>query len=254
MSETDEREMTLLEHLGELRTRIIRSIMALAVATLLALLIAPQVFRLLRVPVGEGRLIAIGPTETIVAYFKIALLSGLVLAMPVIVYQLFRFVSPGLTAKERRTLLLLVPAASISFATGVLFAALVLLPFAVRYLQGFLSDVVAQTWSLSPYISFVTTFLLGMGLVFETPLVVYFLARVGVVTPAFLSHYRRYAIVLLAVIAAIITPTPDPFNMMLVMVPLLLLYELGVLLARIAVRRRRATRTSKSTERRSQEA
>lgn len=151
-------------------------------------------------------------------------------------------------------MLLLIPAASVSFAVGVLFAALVLLPLAVRYLQGFLSDVVAQTWSLSSYISFVTTFLLAMGIVFETPLVVYFLARVGIVTPAFLAHYRRYAIVLLAVIAAIITPTPDPFNMMLVMVPLLFLYELGVLLARVAVRRRRATPAEKRTERRSQEA
>ena len=254
MSESSEPEMTLLEHLGELRARVIRSILALAAATAVALLFTPQVFRLLRAPLGEGRLIAIGPTETIVAYFKIALLSGLVLAMPVITYQLFRFVSPGLTRQERRSLLLLIPAASISFAAGILFAALVLLPFAVGYLQGFLSDVVAQTWSLSPYISFVTTFLLAMGLVFETPLVIYFLARVGIVTPAFLSHYRRYAIVLLAVVAAVITPTPDPFNMLLVMVPLLLLYELGVLLARVAARRRPAPRSRNPTERRSQEA
>ncbi|MBI2845540.1 MAG: twin-arginine translocase subunit TatC [Chloroflexi bacterium] len=226
--------MSLLEHLSELRYRLILSLLALGAGTVISLVFAREIFQLLLLPVGGGTVIALNPTETIVVYFKVSILSGLVLAMPVILYQFIRFLAPGLTPREKRYLYLLVPAASLSFALGVVFAASVILPFAVNYLQGFLSDVVTQTWAISPYIDFVVTFLLAMGLVFETPLVIFFLAKIGIVTPAFLSHYRRHAIVLIAVIAAVITPTPDPFNMMLVMLPLWGLYEVGILLARFA--------------------
>lgn len=226
--------MTLVEHLGELRGRLIKSVIALAVTTLFSLLFTRQFLAILIAPMGESQPIALRPTEAIISYFRIALICGLVLAMPVIIYQLLRFVLPGLTRQERRYVFFLVPGAGISFAIGVAFAAFVMLPFAVNYLKGFLSDLVQPTYSLEYYISFVTTMLLWVGLIFETPLMMFFLAKIGLINAKQLSRYRKYAILVIAIIAAVITPTPDPFNMSLVMGPLWILYEIGVLLARLA--------------------
>jgi sec-independent protein translocase protein TatC len=158
--------------------------------------------------------------------------------MPFIVYQLFCFVAPGLKPKEKRYLFIFAPIASLFFASGVAFASLVMLPFSIKYLQGFLSDIIKPLYSIGHYISFVTSLLLWVGLSFETPLLIFFLAKLGVVNPKMLRRSRRYVYLLIAFIAAIITPTPDPFNMMLVMLPLLVLYEVGVILARLAYRRR----------------
>jgi len=226
--------MTLVEHLGELRGRLIKSVIALAITTMFSLLFTKQFLAILIAPMGESQPIALRPTEAIISYFRIALICGLVLAMPVIIYQLLRFVLPGLTRQERRYVFFLVPGAGISFAIGVAFAAFVMLPFAVNYLKGFLSDLVQPTYSLEYYISFVTTMLLWVGLIFETPLMMFFLAKIGLINAKQLSRYRKYAILVIAIIAAVITPTPDPFNMSLVMGPLWILYEIGVLLARLA--------------------
>lgn len=226
--------MTLVGHLSELRGRLIKSVIALAVTTLFSLLFTRQFLALLIAPMGESHPVALRPTETIISYFRIALISGLVLAMPVIVYQLLRFVLPGLTRKERRYVYFLVPGATLSFAAGVAFAALVMLPFAVGYLKGFLSDLVQPTYSLEYYISFVTTLLLWVGIIFETPLMMFFLAKIGLINARQLSHYRKYAVLVIAIVAAVITPTPDPFNMSLVMGPLWILYEIGILLAKLA--------------------
>jgi len=151
---------------------------------------------------------------------------------------MFAFVVPGLTPKERRYLYTIVPAAALLFALGVAFSSLVMLPFTLSYLQSFLSDLIEPNYSIDFYISFVTNFVLYVGLSFETPLVIAGLARLGVVSPAGLRKGRRYAIVIVAIVAAVITPTPDPFNMTLVMLPLLLLYEVGILLARFTYRPR----------------
>ncbi len=226
--------MTLVEHLGELRGRLIKSVIALAITTMFSLLFTKQFLAILIAPMGESQPIALRPTEAIISYFRIALICGLVLAMPVIIYQLLRFVLPGLTRQERRYVFFLVPGAGISFAIGVAFAAFVMLPFAVNYLKGFLSDLVQPTYSLEYYISFVTTMLLWVGLIFETPLMMFFLAKIGLINAKQLSRYRKYAILVIAIIAAVITPTPDPFNMSLVMGPLWILYEIGILLARLA--------------------
>ena len=165
---------------------------------------------------------------------KVALLSGLVLAMPLIVYQIGRFVMPGLTKKERRYLFLLVPGATLCFVTGVAFAYFIMLPSAIGFLQTFMADIIEQQWAIGEYLSFVTSLLFWIGVAFELPLFVYFLAKLGIVDAQMLSKNRKYAIVAIAVLAAVITPTVDPFNMALVMGPLVILYEIGVLLARIA--------------------
>ena len=158
--------------------------------------------------------------------------------MPVIFYQFMAFIMPGLTKEEKRALLYIIPAATLLFATGVGFAAFVMLPFTLSYLQSFLADLIEPNYSIDYYISFVTNFTLAVGAAFETPLAIAFLSRLGFVSPDGLKRGRRYAVVVIAILAAVITPTPDPFNMMLVMAPLLLLYEFGILLSRITYRPR----------------
>jgi sec-independent protein translocase protein TatC len=230
-----EGQMTILEHLEELRTRLIRALLALAAGTAISFIFTTQVMRLLIAPAGI-KPVFLRPTEMFVTYFQVAMLTGVILAMPVIVYQLVRYVWPGLQVSERKYLIFIVPAATFSFVAGLAFTYYILLPYALRYLVSFGGDLVTAEWAISEYITFVTTLLFWSGVVFETPLIIFFLARLHLVTPQFLSKNRRYAIIIIAVIAAVITPTPDPFNMGLVMVPLLIMYELGILLARLAYR------------------
>ncbi len=233
-AKTAQAEMPLLGHLEELRQRLVKAILALLIGTFIGMGLAPSVLKLLIDPLGEQTPLAISPTEAPAVFFKVAIIIGLVVAMPVIMYQVFRFVSPGLERHERRYVLIGAPAASLSFAIGVIFAATVLLPAALPFLKGFLSGIVEQRYSIDRYIAFVGNMLLWAGLVFETPLVMYFLAKLGVVTPQGFAKARRIVIIGAAAGAAVITPTTDPVNMLLVMGPFMLLYELGILLARVA--------------------
>jgi sec-independent protein translocase protein TatC len=231
-------QMTLLEHLVELRSRLVRASVALLIATAISFIFADRLVDIFTVPIG-GReaLEAIDVTENIGVFMRVSLIGGLVLAMPVIVYQFIRFVVPGLTREERRYLWIVVPSASILFLGGVAFAYFVMLPVAVPFLIGFL-DIPTRPRPQS-YFGFVSRLMFWIGVSFEMPLILAFLARLGIITPQTLKQNRKYAIVLIAVVAAAITPTVDPVNMLLVMAPLMLLYELGVLLSRFTYRQRR---------------
>lgn len=226
--------MPLMEHLVELRNRLIRVFIALFITTGVSFIFAKQVFLILMVPLGDARLQALRPTETLGNYMKVSLLCGLILAMPVIVYQIGRFLLPGLTKQERKYLLFLVPGATLCFLTGVAFAYFVMLRASIGFLQDFLADLIEQQWTVGDYLSFVTSLLFWIGVAFELPLFIYFLAKAGVIDAETLSKNRKYALIAIAVLAAVITPTVDPLNMALVMGPLIVLYELGVLLAKIA--------------------
>jgi sec-independent protein translocase protein TatC len=234
----EDRTMTVLEHLVEFRQRLIKAILALLITTFFSLLFTRRLLALLTAPMGDNLPQAISPTETIVIYFKVALIGGVLLAMPVIVYQLIRFIVPGLYPHEKRYLLIIVPAASLLFATGVAFAYYVMLPAAIPFLLGFMGDIIRQQWTIEKYISLVTGLMFWVGVIFETPLVIAFLAYLGIVSPGTLWKNFRYAIVLIAIIAAVATPTPDPINMSLLMLPLILLYLLSILLALLVYRRR----------------
>jgi len=226
--------MPLMDHLKELRNRLIKIAIVLVIATVVSLIFAKQAVIILIRPMGDNLPQALKPTETLSNYMKVALICGVTLAMPVIVYQIGRFITPGLNPKEKRYLLLLVPGATICFITGVAFAYFIMLPTAIPFLQGFMSDIVKQQWTIGDYLSFVSNLLFWIGVSFELPLFVYFLAKLGIISDKTLRKNRKYAIIVIAVLAAVITPTVDPLNMALVMGPLILLYELGVLLARIA--------------------
>jgi sec-independent protein translocase protein TatC len=226
--------MPLMEHLKELRNRLIWAFGALLVTTAASLAFAKQVLKILIAPMGDTLPQALKPTESLGNYMKVALLCGVILAMPFIVYQIGRFVMPGLTKKERRYLFLLVPGATLCFVTGVAFAYFIMMPAAIPFLQGFMADIIKQQWAIGEYLSFVTSLLLWVGVSFEEPLFVYFLAKLGIVNAKMLSKNRKYALVLIAILSAVITPTVDPLNMMLVMGPLVVLYELGIILAKLA--------------------
>lgn len=229
--------MTLMEHLKEFRDRLIRIVIALVVATALGFIFSDYLIDVLAVPLGGRQALeAIDVTENMGVFMRVSLLAGVAIAMPVIVYQVLAFIVPGLTKGERRALWIVVPGATALFLAGVAFCYFVMLPVAVPFLISFLN--IPTKPRPSTYFGFVTQLMLWIGLAFETPLIMAFLARIGIVTPQLLSKYRRYAIVVCAVIAAVITPTVDPVNMSLVMVPLVLLYELGVILARIMYRKR----------------
>lgn len=234
MANDKEEEMTLIGHLEELRARLIKSVIALASATLLSLLFAPRLLKILIAPAGDIKPIFLRPTEGFVLYMRVAFISGAALAMPIILYQAIRFIIPGLRANERRYLYVILPGAAFFFLLGVAFAYFVMLPVALKYLLKFGSDIAEAKWAIGEYIPFVTNLMFWVGVVFETPMLMFFLAKFGIVTPKMLSGARRYAWLAIAVLAAIITPTADPFNMLLVMAPLLVLYEFGLLLAKLA--------------------
>lgn len=226
--------MPLMEHLKELRNRLIRIFIALFITTAISFFFAKYAFEFLMVPLGDARLQALRPTETLGNYMKVSLLSGIILAMPVIVYQIGRFLMPGLTKSERRYLLVLVPGATICFLAGVAFAYFIMLPASIGFLQTFMADLIEQQWTVGDYMSFVTSLMFWIGIAFELPLFVYFLTKAGILDADMLMKNFKYAIVVIALLAAVITPTVDPLNMALVMGPLIILYLIGVVLAKVA--------------------
>ncbi len=233
----EDSRMGLLEHLGELRTRLIWVVGALLIGTLVSFIFVERLLAIITEPVGEA-LIAIGPTDTIGIFFRVGFVAGAVIAMPVIVYQIVAFIAPGLYPHEKRMLFLILPGIMALFLIGAWFAFKIMLPVATGFLQNFLGSVINQEWTIDRYVSFVTRIVFWIGVFFETPLVIAFLARIGLVTGPKLLSYWRQAIVGVSVIAAIITPTVDPVNMAIVMLPLIVLYFLGVGLAYILYRPR----------------
>ncbi|MFQ5611146.1 MAG: twin-arginine translocase subunit TatC [Anaerolineae bacterium] len=231
-------QMTLLEHLDELRVRLIRVSIAILVTTLLSFIFSKFLVEILARPLPEGinSLESIDVTENISVFMRVSLASGIILAMPIILYQIIAFIVPGLTSAERRFLYFTIPPATLLFLLGVAFAYFIMLPTAIPFLIGFL-DIPTQPRP-STYFGFVSRLILWIGLSFELPIIMGLLARLGIITPNFLVRNLRYAIVIIAILAALITPTPDPINMGLAMTPLLLLYLLGIILARVMYRPR----------------
>ncbi len=227
--------MPLLEHLEELRQRLFKAFAALVVATAISFAFAGPLVDFLSAPIGGRRaLVSIEITENVAIFMRVSMLSGVVLAMPVIVYQVARFVLPGLTDRERRWLLLGVPFASVLFLSGVAFTWYIMLPAAVPFLMNFLG--IKTQVRPNNYFSFATSLMFWIGLAFEMPLVVMFLAKLKFVRASQLIKYWRYAVVAIAIVAAVITPTVDPFNMGLVMLPMGALYVISIVLAAIAGR------------------
>ena len=234
-------EQTLLQHLNELRIRLTWAAVGLVGATIVSFLFAEPLLNFLLMPYarsipGGAQLQTLRPTEGLETFFKVSLLSGAIIAMPIILYQFWLFIVPGLTQSERRYVYVFIPSALLLFGLGIAFAWFVLVPAAVLFLANFLPEVFKTEWQSQEYISFLITMLFWIGVSFEMPVVIYFVARLGLVTATTLREQWRIAIVAIAVIAAAITPSIDPVTMLLTMAPLILLYGLSIVLAVIGQR------------------
>ncbi|MBK6327054.1 MAG: twin-arginine translocase subunit TatC [Chloroflexi bacterium] len=229
-------EQTLLEHLNELRKRMTWAALALVIGTVVSFIFAQDILLFLLEPYN-GQLQTLRPTEGIETFFKVALVSGVILSMPVILFQFWLFISPGLTKKERRYVYLFIPAALGLFLLGIAFAWFVLVPAAVAFLSSFMPSVFKTDWTGQEYIGFILAMLFWLGISFQMPIIIYVLSVVGLVSGPMMRDQWRVAVVGVAILAAAITPSIDPVTMLLTMAPLLVLYFLSIGLAFLGYRR-----------------
>ena len=239
----NDRHLSILQHLAELRRRVFISVLALLVGSAAAFPFWEEIVKLLVRSVPDINLIAVELTETLSTSIKVSMITGVVLASPVMLYQAVMFVAPGLTGKEKRYLFAFLPGTLLAFAAGVTFGYFVLFPPLLSFLLGHGGDFIEIQPRVSSIVGQLMRLLFALGIAFETPVVMYLLALLGLVNARKFSQFRRYWMVVAFVLAAIITPTVDPVNQAFVAVPLLVLYELGILLARLAGRAKSSVET-----------
>lgn len=240
---TFEQPTILVDHLEALRRHLLRAVVFLVITTALSFTFARRILAFLTEPIGGiEALRAIEVTESIGAFMRVSLLTGLAIAIPYILFELFLFINPALRANERKMVIVLLPVGSLLFIAGLAFAYFVMLPAALPFLLNFMG--IQAELRPSSYIQFVTGVMFWIGAAFEFPLIIYLLAVVGLVNPGMLWRGWRIAIVAIAVLSAAITPTIDPVNMGLVMAPMTVLYFLSIGLAAIAERGRQRSATA----------
>ncbi len=234
-----EEQLSLLEHLGELRVRLTRSLIAVAVAAGIAFIFYEWIFYFLKLPAQGINLVFIEMTEMLGTIMRVCLIAGVMLAMPYLVYEGIMFVAPALTPREKKYVYLVLPWIALMFLAGVAFAYFVLIPPATRFLLSFGANIASPEIRVGNYIALMARLLLAVGLVFEMPVITTFLARLGVFKPQWLAQRRKVAIIVAFILAALITPTFDPINQTLVAAPLIILYELSIWLARLVYRKKK---------------
>ncbi len=235
---SDDKKLTVTGHLGELRKRLLRAMVVVGITTTVSFVFSERyLFPLLTRPTPPGiELIFIKLTEMIGTYIKLSLVAGLVLALPYLLYELVMFVSPALTRREKTYFYTLLPASILAFVAGAAFCYFFFLPPALNFLFSFGSGVATPQITIGNYIDVVSMLLFWIGIAFEIPLVIFFLSKIGVVTPQGLSRKRRWAVLAAFILGAIITPTVDPVNQSIVAGSIIVLYEVGILLSRLAWR------------------
>ena len=241
----DDVSASVTSHLHELRRRLTYAALSVLVTTLVAFVFHEQVLVLLMEPAQQftnipgGKPIYTELTEFISVAAKTSLLVGLFVSLPFVLYQIVMFVAPGLKPKERKYLYVLMPASLLAFVVGAAFGYRVLFPPMVNFLLDFGSNVATPLISIRSYVNLMLTLLFWMGVIFEIPVVIFFLAKIGLVSSEALARNRRYAIVAAFILGAVITPTFDPVNQALVAAPIIVLYEVSIWLAKFAARGRR---------------
>ena len=234
---SDEKQ-PFLAHLEELRKRLIACAIAVGIGFVISYFFSERLFRLLIMPLREAmpesdQLIFTNLPEMFLTYLKVAFIAGILVAAPIIFYELWMFVAPGLYRKEKKYVIPFVVSSTILFVGGSLFGYFVVFPFGFKFFLGFANEYVKALPSVKQYFSFSMKLLFAFGIVFELPVVVFFLAKMGLVTPDLLKRNRKYAILLTFVIAALLTP-PDVITQCMMAGPILILYEIGILVARLA--------------------
>lgn len=247
--------MPLTEHLSDLRKRVVFPVMTVLVVFMVTFYFSESIFEIISFPLQyelrltladpyfhitekpRTSLVFLAPAEAFWMHMKIAFVASFILSLPVFFYHFWKFISPGLMPREKKYFLPFIFSATVLFIMGSLFCFLVVLPFAMTFLLGYKTDEIIPMISVGNYIDFCLKFILAFGVVFEMPLVIIFLTKFGIVSPKTLARNRKYALLFSFVAAALLTPTPDAFNQTLMAVPIIILYEIGIILSRIIHRK-----------------
>ena len=230
---TNEKSMSFIEHLEELRWRLIKSIVSILLGGIVTFFFIDEILQLLLQPLenidsaNKANLQVLSVQGMFVIKWTIALLGGIIFSVPVITYQTWSFISPGLYANEKGFVVPLVIFSFMSFSGGILFSYFILIPYCLNFFASLSGDIVLNNFSINHYFSFVTWMLLGSGIVFQLPVVSFLLSTIGLLTPPFMRHYRRHSIVAIFILSSFITP-PDPVSMLVMALPLIVLYEISI--------------------------
>jgi sec-independent protein translocase protein TatC len=239
--EEEEKEMTFLEHLEELRWRIIWALIGLVVGTIICLVFIDFLVDvvLLRPARNSGvKLQNLKPFGQLFLYFQVAMIGGVILSLPNIFFQLWKFIAPALRKSERKYIWWIVVFTTVCFLIGIVFAYFAMLPFTLKFAATFGSPSIVNQFAIDEYMNIIISVMLGAGLVFELPMISFFLTKLGILKPEFMKKYRRHAIVFIMIAAAFLTPGTDPVSQIVLAIPLLLLYEISILISKLSVRKR----------------
>ena len=238
--ESNEVEMTFLDHLEELRWRLIYSIIGVVAGTIISWIFVDFLVTdvLLKPAQDNGlQLQNLKPFGQLFLYFQVSLIGGVILSLPNLFYQLWKFLSPALRKKERKYILLIVFYSTISFLIGIAFAYFVMIPLAFKFIHQFGTELIKNEFAIDEYVSIIVSVVLAAGVVFELPMISFFLTKLHILTPAFMKKYRKHAIVIIMVLAAFLTPGTDPVSQVVLAVPLVLLYEISIFISKIAMKK-----------------
>lgn len=245
---SDPEKIPFIEHLGELRERLVRCAIAIGIGFCGAYFFKEKLFEILVAPLvkamgenGNSQIIFTGLPEAFFTYLKVALIAGIVVSTPVLFYEFWMFISPGLYRQEKKYFLPVVLLSVFFFTLGSAFGYFIAFPFGFKFLLEFSTDTIHAMLSMKEYLSFASVLLLAFGFIFELPLVLSFMARMGMVDVSFLRKNRKYAILIIFIVAAILTPGPDVVSQLLMAGPLMILYEIGLIGARIFGKKRDST-------------
>lgn len=239
----NEDKMPLTSHLEELRKRIVRILIAVGVAFLGCFAFKEEIFRIVALPLISvlppgTHMVYTGLPEAFFTYIKVSLYAGIFVASPVVLYQVWKFISPGLFPKEKKFVAPFVITSTLLFVGGVCFGYFLVLPGAYKFFLEFTTDFLKPMLSMREYLTLTLKLLLAFGIIFEIPVFLFFMTKIGLVTPRKLARMRRYAIVVCFIVAAIITPTPDAFTQCMMAIPMIVLYEVGILVSKLAGRKK----------------
>jgi sec-independent protein translocase protein TatC len=245
MNESTNEKMPLTAHLEELRTRLIRSLIAVGVCFLICYAFKEKLFWIVSRPLIDvlpqgSFMIFTGLPEAFFTYLKISFFAGLLLASPFVLYQIWKFISPGLYQKEKKYVVPFVITSTLLFVGGVCFAYFLVLPPAYKFFVDFSTDFFRPMFTLKEYLSLTLKLLLAFGIVFEIPVFLFFMTKIGLVDSRTLARKRKYAILIIFIAAAILTPTPDAFTQILMALPMMVLYEVGILVSKWGERKKQA--------------
>ena len=235
--ESSDVEMSFLDHIEELRWRIIYALIGILVFTIIAwLFIDPLIEVVLLKPARDAHasLQNLRPFGQLFLYFQVAIVIGIIASLPNIFYQLWKFISPALKSNEKKYVLWIVTFSTFCFLVGIAFAYFVMLPLTMKFAAQFGTKEIANEFAIDEYMSIIISVMLASGVVFELPMISFFLSKLGILTPKFMQKYRKHAIVIIMILAAILTPGTDPVSQVILAVPLVLLYEISIFISRIS--------------------